>query len=511
MNIFLILCLLLLVDASKQKKPHIIMIVADDLGWNDVSFHGSQQIPTPNIDKLAQSGIILNNYYVLPICTPTRSAIMTGRYPIHTGMHGRTVQSPQPWGVGLKEKFLPQYLKKLGYSTHAVGKWHLGFFAKEYTPTYRGFDSFYGFYSGKADYWYHAVNLTYCGLDLHHNLEPVYTQWGNYSTEIFTAEAEDRIRNHNISEPMFLYLAYQAVHSANRPEDPLQAPQEWIDKFKHIKHRKRRKYAAMVAYMDYGIGRIYNALKAKEILEDLVIVFTSDNGAAVNGFNWNYGNNFPLRGAKSTLWEGGVRAAGFIHSKLLKNPGRVSMDLMHVTDWLPTFVNLAGGSVKPNNPLDGVDQWETLQNMTPSPRKEILLNIDNSTWKNAALRVGDYKLIQQGKIRGNYWDGWYPPPQSHRKTKTVNYKPLAASVQCGKAPVNVTHCTRKHGYCLFNIKEDPCEYHDLSKEYPDIFKQMLARLDEYRMTMVPPRNNKTVDPLSNPKLHNGVWKPWVTL
>ncbi|XP_057307730.1 arylsulfatase B-like [Hydractinia symbiolongicarpus] len=491
----------------QQKKPHIIMIVADDLGWNDVSFHGSQQIPTPNIDKLAQSGIILNNYYVLPICTPTRSAIMTGRYPIHTGMQHGVIHGPSPWGVDLNETFLPELLKAQGYSTHAIGKWHLGFFAKEYTPTYRGFDTFYGYYNGKSDYWDHSTESLFWGLDLHENEKAVFNQWGNYSTEIFTTEAETCIKNHNTSEPLFLYLAYQAVHSANQ-HDPLQAPQSWIDKFKHISDENRRKYAAMVAYMDFGVGRVYEALLQKGMLENSIIVFTSDNGGPANGFDLNWASNFPLRGIKRTLYEGGVRAAGFIHSKLLKSPGRVSMDLMHVTDWLPTFVNLAGGSVKPNNPLDGVNQWETLQNMVPSSRKEVLLNmVDNST---GALRMGDWKILLEVMPQGKYWDGWYAPPQVQNK-ELVEKMFVDASVQCGEVPENVTHCTKEHGYCLFNIKEDPCEYHDLSKEYPDIFKQMLSRLDEYRKTMVPPRNKNIVDPLSNPKLHNGVWQPWVKL
>lgn len=188
------------------------MIVADDLGWNDVGFHGSKRIPTPNIDPLAKEGIILDNYYVLPTCTPSRSAIMTGRYGIHTGMQSDTIYAPNAWGVGLEEKFLPQYLKPLGYQTHAVGKWHLGHYAKEFTPTFRGFDSFYGYYLGKGNYWSHGNRETYWGLDLHDNLDPVYTQRGNYSTEMFTAEAEARIRDHDTSKPLFMYLAYQVYY-----------------------------------------------------------------------------------------------------------------------------------------------------------------------------------------------------------------------------------------------------------------------------------------------------------
>ena len=495
------------------------MIVADDLGWNDVSFHGSNQIPTPNIDRLAREGIALNNYYVLPICTPTRSAIMTGRYPIHTGMQRDVIYSPNPWGVGLDEVFIPQYLKAQGYSTHAIGKWHLGFYAKEFTPTYRGFDSFYGYYNGKGDYWDHSDESKYWGLDLHHDLDPVYTQWGNYSTEMYTAEAESRIRNHDSSAPLFLYLAYQAVHSANS-HDPIQAPKSWINKFKHIKSKERRKFAAVTAYMDYGVGRVYKALEEKGILNDTVIVFTTDNGGPANGFNQNYASNWPLRGVKRTMWEGGVRGVGLIYSKLLKSSGRVSMDLFHCTDWLPTFVSIAGGEVETK--IDGYDIWNTLQNETPSPRKEVLINIDR---KQAALRVGDWKIIEG---QGKKWSGWYPAQKSnnHRLKDAVQdfenkiieldknldsnevnlYFASSMTVQCGPVPATPEYCNKAP--CLFNIKEDPCEFHDLSKKEPVILENMIKRMAEYKKTMVAPRNNKTVDPMSNPKLHNGVWMPW---
>uniref|UniRef100_A0A7M5V5R4 Sulfatase N-terminal domain-containing protein n=1 Tax=Clytia hemisphaerica TaxID=252671 RepID=A0A7M5V5R4_9CNID len=494
------------------EKPNFVIIVADDLGWNDVSFHGSDQIPTPNIDKLAKEGIILNNYYVAPICSPSRSAIMTGRYPIHTGMQESTVFASDTWGVGLNETFLPEILKEQGYSTHAVGKWHVGMFAKEYTPTYRGFDSFYGYYLGKADYWDHSNNEKYWGLDLHDNLEPVWTQWGNYSTEMYTAEAEGRIHNHDQSKPLFLYLAYQAVHSANRDADALQAPDSWIRKYNHIQHEGRRKFAAMMGYMDYGIGRVHDALVKTGMINNTVIIFTTDNGGPANGFDQNWANNFPLRGVKATLWEGGVRAAGFVHSNLLKKPGRTSMDLIHITDWVPTLVNLAGGSSKA--PFDGVDQWSCLSEGLPSAREEILLNIDNDRWMNKALRMGDWKIIQETGT----WDGWYAPPGviGMENTNLVDDTYITFQsqpvVNCGEKPANVSStCFKKPNFCLFNIIDDPCEYHDLSGKYPELLETMKKRLQFYEDSAVPPRRNETGDPRANPKLHNGVWVPWITL
>lgn len=507
LNLVLLVCS---VSLARTEKPHIVIIVADDLGWNDVSFHGSNQIPTPNIDKLANEGVILNNYYVTPICSPSRSAIMTGRYPIHTGMQESVILGSNTWGVGLNETFLPQMLNKQGYSTHAVGKWHLGFYAKEYTPTQRGFDSFYGYYLGKSDYWDHSDLETYWGLDLHHNEEPIYNQWGNYSTEMFTAEAEDRIRNHNTDKPLFLYLAYQAVHSANRPADGLQAPDEWINKFKHIAHEGRRKYAAMLGYLDYGIGRVYNALVKKDMINNTIIVFTTDNGGPANGFDFNWANNYPLRGVKATLWEGGVRAAGFVYSNWIEKPGRTSMDLMHITDWVPTLVNLAGGTIK--SPVDGVDQWGMLSNGEPSARKEILLNIDLHVYKNKALRYGDWKIIQETGT----WDGWYAPPggqSAHDEDEYIRFQSNNNYVvRCGLKPANIsTTCFKAPNFCLFNITEDPCEYHDLSETYPKILEQLKTRLELYQEGMVPARRNTTVDPRCNPKLYNGVWQPWIQL
>ena len=493
--------------AGKSTKPNIVMIVADDLGWNDVSFHGSAQIPTPNIDMLANSGVILNSYYVTPICSPSRSAIMTGKYPIHTGMQTSTVFAPNAWGIDPKEVLLPQYLKSQGYKTHAVGKWHLGMCSEEYLPNKRGFDSFYGYYLGKSDYWDHSDLETYWGLDLHDNGKPVQNQWGNYSTEMYTAIGIDKIRKHNISEPLFLYLAYQAVHSANRRADPIQAPDYWIKKFNHIKNIGRRKFAAVTAALDDAVGKVYAAIKQAGMLENTVIVFTTDNGGPANGFDYNYASNYPLRGVKAHLWEGGVRGVAFVHSELLSKPGRVSNDLLHITDWLPTFYKLAGGDPKAVKNLDGFNVWETVSSAEASPRTEVLLNIDPLLYKNAALRVGKYKVICG---ESGYWSGWFPPPGEGEDF----FSPIAtyedAVIKCGPKPAGFTKdCSKKHGPCLFDIEKDPCEYTDVSKDYPEILAALLDRLAAYQESMVTPRNNFTDDPLSNPKLHGGSWEPWI--
>ncbi|OXU27087.1 hypothetical protein TSAR_008392 [Trichomalopsis sarcophagae] len=295
--------------AAETTPPHIIFIVADDLGWNDVGFHGSGQIPTPNIDALAYSGLILNRYYVSPICTPSRSALMTGKYPIHTGMQRGVLKGAEPRGLPLKEKLLPEYLRELGYRTHIVGKWHLGFYTKEYTPTYRGFESHLGYWTGHQDYYDHtAVEEPYWGMDMRRNMEPAWDLHGQYSTDVFTKEAVKLIKSHNASQPMFLYLAHAAVHSAN-PYNPLPVSDEIVDKIK-IPEYKRRRFAGragMTSAMDASVGSVIEALDKRNMLRDCLIVFSTDNGGPAEGFNLNAASNWPLRGVKDTLFEGKYR------------------------------------------------------------------------------------------------------------------------------------------------------------------------------------------------------------
>lgn len=393
-----------------SQQPNIILIVADDLGYNDVSFHGSDQIPTPNIDFLGYTGIILNNYYVSPICTPTRSAIMTGRHPIHTGMQSGVIVGTQAYGLPLNETIMPQYLNKLGYRSHIVGKWHLGMYRWEYTPLYRGFESHIGYYQGCEDYYTHTyeADLSQWGLDLRRDKELLWNYTGKYSTEVFKEEAVKIINEHNKSQPLFLYLPFQAVHSGNGDSTHLQAPKEYIDKFGYIQNEQRRIYAAMVSALDDAVGEVYDALKNNGILNNSIIVFTTDNGGPANGFDYNAANNYPLRGVKATLWEGGVRGVGLVHSPLLEKQGYVSEQMLHVCDWLPTFFKAAGGDTSVLKNLDGFDSWEMLSSNGAAVRSEILHNIDPDD-DSSAIRVGDYKLLIGNVVSS--WDGWYPPYQ----------------------------------------------------------------------------------------------------
>ncbi|XP_071831480.1 arylsulfatase J-like isoform X2 [Apostichopus japonicus] len=483
-------------------QPHVVVIVADDLGWNDVSFHGSPQILTPNMDKLALDGVILFNYYVLPICTPTRSALLTGRYAIHTGMQTLTIGASRPYGVPLNFTMLPEKLRQLGYTTHAVGKWHLGFYNKAYIPTQRGFDSYYGYYCGKGDYFNHInYEQNFTGFDFHQDGNVYKPVFGQYSTEIFTAKAGEIIKGHDPSKPLFLYLAHQAVHSANK-DDLLQAPQEYIDRFPHISFEKRRKFAGMVAALDDSVGNVTAYLKEAGLYDNTIIIFTTDNGGPAHGFDGNYANNFPLRGVKHTLWEGGVRGTSFVHSPLINKKGRISDKLLHVTDFYPTILKLAGGNISEDT-YDGFDIWDTISNDSPSPRREILLNID-PVGSYGALRSGDYKVIT-GNVYDGQWSGWYPPEGENNEHEKL---PKASVVYCPPIPANAsTNCDPAKKPCLYHIPNDPCEFYNLADMYPDILSELMDRLRFYNSTMIPSAR-KPRDPNSNPMLHGGNWIPW---
>ncbi|XP_071505899.1 arylsulfatase I-like [Diadema antillarum] len=495
------------------QPPNIIFIVADDLGWNDVSFHGSSQIPTPNIDALAQEGVMLTNYYVTPICTPTRSAIMTGRHPIHTGLQTGTITADMPYALGLNETTMPQYLRRLGYRTHMVGKWHLGFYTREHIPSQRGFESYFGYYSGQQDYYTHETqvvrsNYTMTGFDFHVSGSVYKPVFGQYSTELYTARTQDIIRNHNPEEPLFIYLAQQAVHSANYPGHRLQAPHRYYLKFPNITDENRRIFAAMVAALDDSIGNITQTLRESALYGNTIVVFTTDNGGPAHGFDYNHANNWPLRGVKDTTWEGGVRGVGFVWGAPIEKPGRMSEGMMHVCDWLPTLYGLAGGDVGQLRNLDGMDVWGMLSRGEPSPRKEVLHNIDPIR-NFSALTVGEYKVIV-GMSYGDYWGSWYPPEGvSLEELETREPVPGSFVVSCPPKPSNASeNCQPLKKPCLFNIRNDPCEYYNIADWNQDILELLLIRLEEYRQTMVPPKI-KDSDPNSDPKYHDHCWVPWV--
>nr|XP_037274629.1 arylsulfatase B-like [Rhipicephalus microplus] len=385
------------------KKPHIIFILADDLGWADVSFHGSSQIPTPNIDALAADGVVLNNYYTHPICTASRAALMTGLYATRLGMYVHSlpglqhipIQPGQPFGLDLKYTLLPQHLKSLGYETHLIGKWHIGCYDPEHTPTRRGFDTFFGLYYGHADYYTHMLHSSegavISGLDFWNYTEPAWEANGLYSTDLYADKAVQLIGNIDKSKPQFIFLSHQAVHSGN-DDNRLQAPAKNVEKFPYIGEKNRTIYAGMLDSLDIAVGRTIRALSEAGMLEDSVVVFSSDNGGASEGHLSSRGINWPLRGQKSSPWEGGSKVAAFVWSPLLQKRRRVSNRLMHITDWLPTLYGMAGGVVQQLGNIDGHDMWESLSEDALSPRSDFVYNID-PLWGYSAIRKDNFKIV----------------------------------------------------------------------------------------------------------------------
>ncbi|GFY41552.1 arylsulfatase B [Trichonephila inaurata madagascariensis] len=345
---FLFLEVTYLKAQENTQQPNIVIVYADDLGYNDVSYNGYPQIPTPNIDALALNGVILRNYYGEWLCTPSRGSLFTGKYASRLGLHHSVIKGGEDSGLPLEEITLAQRLKTLGYDTHMIGKWHLGYSTKERLPVFRGFDSFYGYLNGLIGYYDHTYyqktdipsKPIYFGKDLYNGSTPVKGRDGEYATHLFTEQAEHVILNHDTSKPLFMYMAQLAAHTGNFYR-PLEAPPETVSKFKYIEHVNRRIYAGVLSELDDSVGAVFKALQKKDMLENTVFMFVSDNGGEVDP-ELGFGSNFPLRGNKMTLWEGSLHLPALIWSPLLNlNESRICQQFMHVTDWLPTLYNLA--------------------------------------------------------------------------------------------------------------------------------------------------------------------------
>lgn len=463
-------------------KPHIIFIVADDLGWSDVSWH-NPAIKTPNLEKLAREGVILNQSYVLPVCTPSRAAFMTGYYPYRTGRQNSYIQVLQPTGVSLKFPFISQKLKTLGYSTHIVGKWHLGYCNWSYTPTHRGFDSFFGYYVGSEDYYKHTQGLydfkkskklgtknDEIGLDFRNNTSPEWNYNGTYSTYAFSKAAREVLMQSDPKKPLFLYLPLQSVHS------PLQVPKKYEDLYKNIVDEKRRTYSGMVSAMDEVVGHLVLDLKRYKFWDNVVIAFTTDNG----GQTIAGGNNWPLRGNKATIWEGGTRGPAFVYARKLQKKGYINDNLFHAVDWYPTFLYLAGGRSDPG--IDGINQWYTINSGNRGQRTEFVYNIYDTNGKGprGAIREDNYKLIlgDPGKP-----DGWIPLPgmRSHPgNTNTTVY--------------------------LFDVKDDPLEKTNLATKLPKITERLKRRFRDLASRMVP-ADEPPLDLAGSPSFWGGAFTP----
>jgi arylsulfatase A-like enzyme len=317
---------------QSSSKPNIVYILADDLGFADVGFNGGREIKTPNIDRLAAAGARLDQFYVQPVCSPTRAALMTGRYPMRHGLQVGVVRPWAQYGLPLEEHTLAQALRAAGYATAITGKWHLGHFERAYLPTARGFDHQYGHYNGALDYFRHDRDG---GHDWHRDDRASYDE--GYSTHLLAAEAVKFIQEKGGRQPFFLYVPFNAVHA------PHQAPEKYTAPYASL-NEPRRTYAGMLAAMDEAIGQILATIDAKGLRKQTLIIFSSDNGGPNPG---RVTDNGPLRAGKATLYEGGVRVAACVAWEGRIKAGSVVSAPLHMVDWYPTLLRLAGRNLKP--------------------------------------------------------------------------------------------------------------------------------------------------------------------
>lgn len=432
--------------AADAPRPNIVLILSDDQGWADVGWHGTD-IPTPHLSRLAAAGARLEQFYVQPVCSPTRAALLTGRYPMRHGLQVGVVRPWAQYGLPLEERTLAQALRDAGYTTAICGKWHLGHCRPEYLPTRRGFDHQYGHYNGAIDYFTHERDG---GFDWHRD-DQVCRDAG-YSTFLIADEAVRLIRAQPPDKPLFLYVAFNAVHTPHQVPESYKAPYASLPE-------PRRTYAGMVAAMDEAVGRIVAAIEARGWRTNTLFIFSSDNGGPQPG---RVTSNGPFRAGKGTLYEGGVRVCAFATWDGRIRSNAVVNEPVHIVDWYPTLLRLAGAKLEQPLPLDGHDIWPVLTAGKPSPHEAILLNAAPHA---GGIRVGDWKLVVNG-ARGAGDDSDAVAARAARKK--------------GKQ--------RDETVELFNLAQDPSEKTNRAADRPDKVNELRARYDALARQAVPPKN-----------------------
>jgi arylsulfatase A-like enzyme len=411
-------------SGAESRKPNILVIVADDLGYGELSCQGNPEIPTPHIDAIASSGVRFTHGYVSgAYCSPTRAGLMTGRYQTRFGHEFNSVGDLL--GLSRNEKTMPERLKPLGYATALVGKWHLG--EKPGTlPMDRGFDEFYGTLNNTAYFKPRAFIDSRVSRDVQEMKEPGY-----YTTHAYAKRSVEWIEA-NKDKPWFLYLAFNAVHA------PLQAPEEYLNRFEKIPDENRRTYAAMTAAMDDAVGQVMGKLRELKLEENTLVFFLSDNGGPTASTT---SKNAPLRGFKITMWEGGIRVPFMVEWKGKIPAGRTDDRPVIQLDILPTALAAAGAPADPSRKLDGVNLLPFLTGVnTGRPHKTLYWRM-GPQW---AVRHGDFKLVaarEEGRI--------LPP-------------------------------------ALYDVVQDPGESKDLSAAHPEKVEELRTLWDKWDAEQAPP-------------------------
>jgi len=393
-------------------RPNILMILSDDLGWNDVGWHNAS-VRTPNLDRLAARAVKFEQYRVNAVCSPTRSSLLTGRTCFRVG-----VPNPISQGMALPatEKLMPQMLAGAGYQTWLVGKWHLGDIATQYLPMQRGFQYHYGFLGGEVDYWKHTTGNS---TDWYRNGVPLAED--GYTTDLIAADAIRLIQARDTSKPFYLDLSFNAPHT------PLEGREPFLSDFAAITDDKRKNYLSMVEDMDGAIGRVYDALEQEGIADNTLLIWMSDNGGQTTGGG---ASNTPLKGLKGDAWEGGIRVPAFALWPKVLDGGRVFDKFFTVLDWLPTLAEVTGMQLDPGIELDGVNMWGSLTRGESAVRSYSILGGGT----NYAVFKGDFKLVEQSVPKG--------PSQR----------------------------------TLYQIFDDPAETRDVSVDNPDVMSELVKIL-----------------------------------
>ena len=415
-----------------EKKPNIVIILADDMGWADVGYH-NPNLQTPVLDRLARTGVELDCHYVQPQCTPTRVALMTGRYPSRFGNHCTQASNSQAYPIGTLT--MASMLKSLGYETAVTGKWHMGSKA-EWGPNHYGFDHSYGSLAGAVGMYDHRYRLnTPYWKTWHRNHE--FVEEPGHATDLVTKEAVNWIEKKH-TKPFFLYVAYHSVHT------PLVASHRLIALYDHIKNPDRRLMAAAITHLDRCVGKIVEALDKTGQRENTLIVFFSDNG----GIHENYtGDNYPppdpaltkgfslngpLRSGKTHVYEGGIRVPAFVNWPRKVKPAKVKQPT-HAVDWMPTLAALLGFSPDTDTQWDGQNIWPFIKSPAKHKLERQFYWVWGSKRNRLALRRGDWKILRDDPNAD--WE-------------------------------------------LYNLKDDPYEQNNLADTMPDKAKQLLQYFEE---------------------------------
>ena len=441
-------CWLLLASAtvagpSSSQLPNIVVLLADDLGYADISLHGGREVSTPNIDSLASNGVRCSNGYVSgPYCSPTRAGLLTGRYQQRFGHEFNPVllnQGGRGQGLDLTEKTLADRLKAAGYTTGLVGKWHLGE-EDRFHPLKRGFVEFFGFLAGSHSYF--ETDDPTRGPILGGRKR---AEFKGYLTDVLAEKAAAFVER-NKQKPFFLYLAFNAVHT------PMDAPARLLQRFEHISDTKRRTYLAMTAALDEAVGTLLRQLRQAGLEERTLIFFLSDNGGPTTKFASNGSGNAPMRGSKGDTWEGGIHVPFLLQWKGHLAAGKIYERPVIALDIAPTALAAAGVTLKPEWKLDGIDLVPFLQEKKKEDPHEALF------WRfgsQMAIRQGDWKLVRASRGLKEYED--------------IATEPM-----------------------LFNLATDIAEQRDLAAQSPGKVRDLQALWDRWNRQLEAPRWPATV-------------------